>query len=67
MSVQVYSVPDQNGGRRKAFLEWTGTDLSSELSHTCRGNVNYHKTVLDPITILPVEIGNNLAILKTNQ
>ena len=67
MSVQVYSVSDQNEGRRKVFLEWTGIDLSSKLSHTCRGSVNYHKTVLDPITNLPVKIGNNLATLKTNQ
>ena len=45
MSAQVYSVPSQTEGRRKAFLEWKRIDLSYELSLTCEGNVNYYKSV----------------------
>ena len=41
MSAQVFSVPSQIEGRKKVFLEWTNIDLSSKLSLTCRGNVNY--------------------------
>ena len=44
MSGQVYSVPDQTEGRRKAFFEWEGIGLSSKLSLTCGGNVNYYKS-----------------------
>ena len=43
MSAQVYSVPGKTEGRRKAFLEWTSIVLSSKLSLTCGGNVNYYK------------------------
>ena len=49
MSVQVYSVPDKTEGRRKAFLEWTSMDLSSKLTLTCGGNVNYYKSVHHPV------------------
>ena len=49
MSAQVYSVPGQTEGRRKAFLEWKSIDLSYELSLTCGDNVRYHKSVHDPI------------------
>ena len=49
MSAQVYSVPGQTEGRRKAFLEWKNIDLSYELSLTCGGNVNYYKSVHHPI------------------
>ena len=49
MSAQVYSVPGQTEGRRKAFLEWKSIDLSYELSLTCGGNVNYYKSVHHPI------------------
>ena len=45
MNAQVYSAPRQTEGRRKTFLEWTNIDLSSELSLTCGGNVNYYKSV----------------------
>ena len=45
MSAQVYSVPGQTEGRRKAFLEWKIIDLSSKLSLTCGGKVNYYKSV----------------------
>ena len=38
MSVQVYSIPGETQGKRKAFLEWTSIDLSSKLSVTCEGN-----------------------------
>ena len=44
MSAQVHSVPGQNEGRSKVFLEWKSIDLSCELSLTCGGNVN-HKSV----------------------
>ena len=48
MSAQVYSAPCQTEGRRKTFLEWTSTDLSS----TCGGNVNCYKSVHHPIPTL---------------
>ena len=49
MSAQVYSVPGQTEGRRKAFLDWKNIDLSFELSLTCGSNVNYYKSVHHPI------------------
>ena len=49
MSAQVYSVPGQTEGRSKIFLEWKSIDLSHELSLTCGGNVNYYKSVYQPI------------------
>ena len=49
MSAQVYSVPSQTEGRRKALLEWKSIDLSSKLSLTCGRNVNYYKSVRHPI------------------
>ena len=67
MSLQVYSVPGQTEGRRKAFLVWTSIDLSFKLFLTCGGNVNYHKSVNHLIPTLPVGIGNTLAIFKTSQ
>ena len=39
MIAQVYSVPRQTEGRKKAFPEWSSVDLSSKLSLTCGGNV----------------------------
>ena len=39
MSAQVYSIPGQTEGRRKAFLERTSLDLSSKLYLTCGGNI----------------------------
>ena len=63
MSAQLYSMPGQTEGRRKAFLEWTNIDLS----RTCRGNVNYYKSVHHPITTLPVVKGNALKIFRKNQ
>ena len=45
MSSQVYSVPGQTEGRRRAFLERKSIDLSYKLSLTCRDNVNYYKSV----------------------
>ena len=47
MSPQVYSVPGQIEGRKKAFLEWKSIDLSHEL--TRESNVHY-KSVHQPIT-----------------
>ena len=49
MSAQVYYVPGQNEGIRKACLEWKSIDLLYELSLTCGGNVNYYKIVHHPI------------------
>ena len=49
MNAQVYSVPGQNEGRRKAFLDWKIIDLSSKLSLTCENNVSYYKSVYHPI------------------
>ena len=51
----------------KAFLKWTSIDLSTKLSLTYEGNVNYNKTVHHPIPTLRVGTENTLAILKTNQ
>ena len=50
MSVQIYSVPGQTEGRRKAFLEWKSIDLLYELSLTCGDNVDYYnRSVHHPI------------------
>ena len=49
MSAQLYSVSGQTEGRTKAYLEWKSIDLSHELSLTCGGNVNYSKSVHQPI------------------
>ena len=49
MSAQVYSVPGQTEGTRKAFFEWKSTYLSYELSLTCGVNVNYYKSFHHPI------------------
>ena len=46
MSAQVYSVPGETKGRRKAFMELKSIDLSSDLSLTFGGNVNYYKSVI---------------------
>ena len=43
--------------RGKAFLKWKSIDLSSKLSLTNGGNVNYYKSVHHPIPILPVGTG----------
>ena len=67
MSAQIYSVPGQTEGRRKAFLEWTNIGLSSKSSVMCRGNNNYYKSVYHIIRTLPVGIGNTQAIFKRNQ
>ena len=67
MSAQVYSIPGQTEGRRKAYLEWTSIDLSSKLSLTCGGNVNYYKSVYHPIPTLLVGIENTLVAFKSNQ
>ena len=63
ITAQVYSVPGQTEGRKKAFLEWTSIDPSLTLG----GNVNYYKNVHHPIPTLRVGIGNALTIFKTNQ
>ena len=49
MRAQVYSVPGQTKGRRKAFLERKSIDLPYKLSLTCGGNINYCKSVQHPI------------------
>ena len=49
MSARVYSVPGQAEGRRKAFLEWENTDLSSKLSLTCGIMFTIIKSVHHPI------------------
>ena len=48
MSAQVYSVPGQTERKSKSFLGWENIDLSHE-SHTCGDNVNYYKSVHQPI------------------
>ena len=49
MSVQVYSVPDQAEGRRKAFLKRKCIDLSCKQTLTCGGNVICYKSAHHPI------------------
>ena len=49
ISTQVYSVPGQTEGKRKAFFESKSTDLYYEPSLTCGVNVNYYKSVHHPI------------------
>ena len=49
MSVQVYSIPDQAEGRRKAFLERKYIDLSCKQTLTCGGNVICYKSAHHPI------------------
>ena len=46
---------------------WTSIDISSKLSLTYGGNVNYYKSVHHPIPTLAVETGSTLAIFKINQ
>ena len=67
MSARVHSVPGQTKGRSKAFLEWTGINLSSKLSLTCGGSVNFYKSVHPPIPTLPAGIGKTQTVFKTNQ
>ena len=62
MSAQVYSVPGQTEGRRKAFLEWTSIDLSSKLSLTCGDNVKYYKSVDHPVPIQICELSFQLSV-----
>ena len=45
MSAQVYSVPGQTEGKRKAFFEQKSIDLSCELSLTWGVSVNYYKSI----------------------
>ena len=48
MSGQVYSVPGQTEGQRKAFFEWKSIDLSYEVSLTYGVCVKYYKSVHHP-------------------
>ena len=58
VSAQIFSVPVHTQGRRKALLECKSIDLSSKLSLSCWGNVNYYESVHHPIPTLHVGIGN---------
>ena len=49
MSAQVSTVPGQTEGKSKTFLEWKTRDLSHELYLTCGSNINYYKSVHQPI------------------
>ena len=57
MIIQIYSVPGQTEGTWNVFLEWTSIDLSSKLSLTCGGNVNYYKSVHHAILTLGIGQG----------
>ena len=46
---------------------WTSIDISSKLSLTYGGNVNYYKSVHHPIPTMSVGTENTLAIFNTNQ
>ena len=52
MSVQVYCVPDQTEGRKKAFLEWTSTDLYPKLSLSFGIKFNCYTSVHHPVRTL---------------
>ena len=67
MSAQVYPVPGQTEGGKKAFLEWTSRYLFSYLSLTCGSNVNYYKNVHHPILTLSDGIDKTQAVFKANQ
>ena len=68
MCAQLYYLPVQTEGRRKAFFEWKSIDLSSKLSFaTCGGNVDYHKSVDHSVLTVPVGTGKTLSIVKSNQ
>ena len=54
MSAQVYFLLGQTKGIRKVFLNWKSIDLSSKLSLTCGGNINYYKCIHHPVPTLPV-------------
>ena len=56
MIAQVYSVPGQTEGRRKAVR--TSIDLFCKISLTYEGDVNYYKSVHQPISTLPVGTRN---------
>ena len=62
MSAQVYSVPDQTEGRRKALLEWKSIDLSYEHVGIM---LNVIKVFI--ILFLLVRIRNILKTFKINQ
>ena len=62
MSAQVYFVPGQTEGRRKAFLEWKSIYLSYKLSLHMRVMLTVIKVFI--ILFLLVEIGITLAIFK---
>ena len=64
MSVQVYSVPGQTEGKRKAFLEWKSIDLS--YYYLLRKGVMLIIIKVFIILLLTVGIGNIHAIFKTN-
>ena len=66
MNVQVYSVPGQTEGRRRALLEWKKTDLPFKLSTTCGSNFTYYKIVHRPIPTLSVGILNTMTIFIIN-
>ena len=52
---------------REGLFEVYKLDLSSKLSFTYGGNVNYYKSVHHPIPTLLVGTGSTLAIFKTSQ
>ena len=47
MSAEVYSVPGQTEGKKKAFFELKSINLTYEL--TCGVNINYYKNLHYPI------------------
>ena len=49
MSAQIYHVPGQTEGKRKAFFEWKSIHLSFKLSLIRGVNVSYYKSVHHPI------------------
>ena len=54
-------------GEGRPFLEGASIDLPSNLSLTYGGNVNHYKSVSEPLSTLPMRIGNTLTVFKTNK
>ena len=66
MSTQIYSIPSQTEGRRKAFLEWKSVNFDlNYLLHVGVITLTIIKAFI--VLFLLVRIGNIQAIFKTNQ
>ena len=51
----------------RSFLGEASIDSSSKLSLTYGVDINHYKSVLHPLSTLPLGIGNTLVAFKTNK